>query len=376
MSVNLEDNRVQKSFVPNNRPFAHAPNVLELPNGDIFVLWYCGAYEGAEDQRVNGYLIRQSAEKEKPFLVLDQFEFEGQKWYPETAVPILADDGEIYLFFFAFPASNFKMNEDLRCSFLQPLHTGFSCVPLKTTQPMWYRHLMNTRLFWCNLEDFVAREIMPFPAEQKAMVFQGRALRLDSGEWVLPYHRRTGTEMRSAKVTAGFAIGSPDLAQWEFGAELFVEPGCSEPTLVQLPSGDILTYLRRPGLTRTPPPPPGHIWRAESSDRCRTFSEPVQTNLRNPDTGSDLYLGSNGSLAVAFNDSYTQRCPLTVGISHDLGETYRMKDAESALGAFAYPKLLQTSDGMWHLFYSYNYTQIAHIVFDEDWLADGRTVLA
>lgn len=367
---------MQQSFVPNSRPFAHAPNVLELAGGDIFVLWYCGAYEGAEDQRVNGYVIRRSGERSEPFLVLDQFEFDEQRWYPETAVPVQIDDGSIRLFFFAFPASNFRLNDDLRCDFLQPLHTGFSCVPRRYTQSMWYRHLMNTRLFWCELDGLTAGEIKPFPFDQKAMVFQGRALHLDTGEWVLPYHRRTGTEMRSAKITAGFLIGSPDLARWEFGAELFVEPGCSEPSLVQLPSGEILTYMRRPGLTRTPPPPPGHVWRATSSDRCKSFSEPVQTNLRNPDTGLDLFLGYGGALTVAFNDSYTQRCPLTVGISFDLGETYRMKDVESTLGVYAYPKLLQTSDGQWHLFYSHNYTQIAHVAFDDSWLADGRTVLA
>ena len=367
---------MRKSLVPNNRPFAHAPNVLELPHGDILVLWYCGAYEGAEDQRVNGYFIRANGDESKPFVLLDQFEFEGQRWYPETAVPILADDGAISLFFFAFPASSFRLNEDLRCDFLQPLHTGFSCAPRKITQPMWYRHLMDTRLFYCRLNGFVAQQIVPFPVEKTAMVFQGRALRLNSGEWILPYHRRTGVEMRAAKINAGFVIGSADLSHWEFGAELFAEPGCSEPSLVQLPNGDVLTYMRRPGLTRTPPPPPGHIWRAVSSDGCRTFTEPVQTNLRNPDTGSDIYLGQNGSLAVAFNDSYTQRCPLTVGISYDLGETYRMKDIESALGVYAYPKLLQTSDGLWHLFFSHHYTQISHVTFDEDWLADGRKVLA
>jgi hypothetical protein len=374
--LKLEKSIMHKTFVPNNRPFAHAPNVLELTDGSIFVLWYCGAYEGAEDQRVNGYILRTDGTETEPFVLIDQLVFEDQMWYPETAVPIQLDDGSITLFFFAFPATNFKLNDDLRCDFLQPLHTGFSCTPRRFTQPIWYRHLMNTRLFYSRLEDFSLTEIVPFPIEHKAMVFQGRALHLNTGEWVLPYHRRIGVEMRAAQINAGFVIGNPELTRWEFGAEMFVEPGCSEPTVVQLPNGEVLTYMRRPGLTRTPPPPPGHIWRAVSADGCRSFTEPVQTNLRNPDTGSDLFVGQSGSLVVAFNDSYTQRCPLTVGLSDDLGETFRMKDIESTLGVYAYPKLLQTRDGMWHLFYSYNYTQIAQVTFDEEWLADGRVVLA
>jgi hypothetical protein len=181
--------------------------------------------------------------------------------------------------------------------------------------------------------------------------------------------------MRSAQVFAGFLIGDEDLEHWQFGAELFKEPGCSEPSIVQLSSGEVLCYMRRPGLTRTPPSPPGHAWRAVSTDGCRSFSEPAKTNLRNPDSGMDICLGRGNRLVVAYNDSYAERFPLCAGISDDVGATFRMRDVEPELGAYPYPKLLQTRDGLWHLFYSYNYAAIGHAWFDEEWLDAGRRML-
>jgi predicted neuraminidase len=53
-----------------------------------------------------------------------------------------------------------------------------------------------------------------------------------------------------------------------------------------------------------------------------------------------------------------------------------MRDVESRGGAYAYPKLLQDSSGLWHLFYSHDYSHIQHAWFDEDWLEEGRQVLA
>ena len=70
-----------------------------------------------------------------------------------------------------------------------------------------------------------------------------------------------------------------------------------------------------------------------------------------------------------------QRVPLCVGISADEGQTWRVRDIESDVGIFAYPKLLQSQDGIWHLFYSYDYRHIQHAWFEEDWLEGGRRVL-
>lgn len=365
----------EKELIENIMPFAHAANALELPDGTLLVVWYAGAYEGAEDQRLAGAVRTPQGAWQPSHIVLDRFESEGEVWVPETAVPVLGQDGQLHLFFFAFPRSRFRLVQDVRTFFVKPQRAGFNCTPRRIEERLWYRDLLRTRLFRARLADFRATEIRPLPVRTEGLIIQGRALHLRDGRWMLPLHGRRGAEMRSAMVFASFLVGSPDLENWHLGPEIFTEPGCSEPAIVEIPGAELLCYMRRPGLTRTPPAPPGHIWRSTSTDGGSSFSAPEQTNLRNPDTGSDIYLGRGARLAIAFNDSYTERCPLSAGISDDLGKTWRMRDVESYLGAYAYPKLLQDREGLWHLFYSHNYAQIAHAWFDDAWLESGRQVL-
>jgi predicted neuraminidase len=116
----------------------------------------------------------------------------------------------------------------------------------------------------------------------------------------------------------------------------------------------------------------GFIWRSESSDNARSFSRPVATNLRNPHAGIEIATGRSGRLLIAFNDSHMLRTPLTLGISEDEGQSFRTRDVEAGNGEFSYPKLIQTGDGRWHLFYTHLRLAIAHVAFDEDWLLGGR----
>ncbi|MBM3449565.1 MAG: hypothetical protein FJX78_00975 [Armatimonadetes bacterium] len=366
----------ERELIGNIMPFAHAANAVALADGTIAVTWYCGSYEGAEDQRIAGAERRPDGTWTDPHLVLDRFDHDGQSWNPETSVPIVSADGTHHLLVFAFPRSRFALVKDVRTYFVKPHRAGFDCTPRTVEIPLWYRDLMVTKLFSTRMVDHRATALTPLPLQKTAMVFQGRALKLQNGQWAIPYHRREGTEMRAAKVSAGFLLADDGLTHWEQGAEIFKEPGCSEPAAIQWRSGEVLAYMRRAGLTRTPPPPPGDVWTAISRDGCRTFTEPVQTNLRNPDSGSDLYLGRGERLVVAFNDSYVERFPLCVGISDDGGVTYRARDVESSLGVYAYPKLLQSADGLWHLFYSHNYACIVHAWFDEEWIESGRKILA
>jgi hypothetical protein len=226
------------------------------------------------------------------------------------------------------------------------------------------RDISTSKLFFFVLgSEFTAGHPQAF-SNERGLTVMGGARRLQSGRWVLPYdtYGQKGTHSR-------FFVSDENLENWEMRGDVFAEPGCHEPSVVQLPSGDILCYIRRHGFD-------GHIWRAVSSDECRTWSGPVQTNLRNPNAGIDISLSrSSERLLITYNDSYRQRVPLCVGISSDEGKTWRVRDVESDVGVYHYPKLLQTRDAIWHLFYGYDYRHIQHAWFDEDWLEGGRRVI-
>jgi BNR repeat protein len=354
--------------IPNPMPFGHAPNAIELASGEILVTWYCGSYEGSEDQRITSALKGPDGSWRPGGVVVDRFAYEGDTWIPEIGVPLPTPDGELGLFFWACPLSSFRLVENQGTIRITGGRGGGSWFPYPTVsyeQPIWTRDIPASRLFFSILDsDYEAQTPQPF-VEERGLVVMGAARRLQSGRWLLPYH----TERKDCWFRTRFFLSDAKQEHWQTTGDIFAEPGCLEPVAVQLSSGDILCYMRRGGFD-------GHIWSAVSSDECRTFSEPEQTNLRNPHTGIDIGISAvSDRLLVAYNDSYRQRTPLCVGVSDDGGNTFRMRDAESDRGGFAYPKLLQDRDGLWHLFYSYDYRHIQHTWFDEAWLEQGRPVL-
>ncbi len=141
---------------------------------------------------------------------------------------------------------------------------------------------------------------------------------------------------------SSFVVFDEQIEAYEKRADLFCPPGSLEPSVIQLEDGRIICYMcfhpQNWNWTRAieGKDVQGHIWRLESDDECRTFSEPMATNLRNPSAGIDIALSRSGRMLITFNDSYALRLPLSVGISDDLGRTFRVRDVETGLGEPVY----------------------------------------
>jgi len=354
--------------IQNIMPFGHAANALELAEGEIFVTWYCGSHEGGEDQRIVGALKKPDGKWEPTHIVVDRFECDGDTWIPEIGIPVPAAGGGLQLFFWACPLSTFKLAPNPGVIRITGGWGGGSWFPYPTVefeQLVWRREIPTSRVFLAELSpEFKAGTPRLF-VEERGLVLMGAARRLRSGKWILPYH----TERKDCWFHTRFFVSDENQQNWESRGDVFAAPGCLEPVVVQVPSGDIICYIRYGEFN-------GHIWRAVSSDECRTWEGPVRTNLRNPYAGVDVgWSKSSDRLLLVYNDSYAQRTPICVGLSDDLGSTFLVRDVESRPGAYAYPKLLQDRDGLWHLFYSHDYRHIQHAWFDEAWLEEGRRVL-
>lgn len=358
----------ESETIQNNMPFGHGANAIELANGDIFVTWYSGSYEGGEDQRIAGAVRSADGHWQPTHVVLNRFEYQGETWIPEIGIPTLNPRGGIRLFFWACPLSTFRLVKNPGAVQLGGGWGGGSWFPIPAITYeglVWTRTIPDSLVFVAELNsDFVAGAPRLF-AEERGLVVMGAARQLQSGSWMLPYH----TERKDCWFHSRFFVSDLMQDRWESRGDIFAPPGCLEPVIVQFATGEILCFMRRGAYD-------GHIWRAVSRDEGRTFTEPMQTNLRNPYAGVDLGLSSTSArLLIVYNDSYRMRTPLTVGISADAGITFHMRDVESTAGIFAYPKLLEDSKGLWHLFYTYNYMFIKHVWFDEEWLDQGRSVL-
>jgi predicted neuraminidase len=73
-----------------------------------------------------------------------------------------------------------------------------------------------------------------------------------------------------------------------------------------------------------------------------------------------------GRLVLAFNNSIDHRSPLSLAVSDDQDETWRVAlDVETGPGEYSYPALIQGTDGTLHLLYTDRRFAIAHVMLDE-----------
>ncbi len=101
-----------------------------------------------------------------------------------------------------------------------------------------------------------------------------------------------------------------------------------------------------------------------SEDGGKTWNAPRSTSLPNPNSGTDAATLHDGRQLLVYNHSTTARTPLNVALSPD-GETWQMAfTLEDRPGEYSYPAVIQSSDGLVHISYTWNRTHIKHVVLD------------
>ena len=326
--------------IPNSRPSAHGCNACEFGDGSIWLLWYAGTREGVEDQRILGSRYSGGIWSD-PQVVVDHVRHEGQRWVPEVGAPLLEED-RLWVAFSAAPLSSFEYRPDRNA---------------------YLRNLKHARLFLAEVDRRSLRAPSAAPIlERSGEILQGKSVHLADKQWLL----QCNSYDPQGRHSASLVVGTPG-KHWALRRELTCDPGCLEPSVAQFSDGTLVCYARYAGYD-------GCIWRTESPGGVEGFTEPVQTTLRNPHSGIDIAVDDQDRMLVAFNDNHRLRTPLTVGISEDRGRTWRCRDVEVAEGEYSYPKFLQTSEGTWHLFYTWRRQCIAHVQFDPDDVLSGRPV--
>ena len=157
---------------------------------------------------------------------------------------------------------------------------------------------------------------------------------------------------------AGFLLMlDPNQQAWK---RTGVMPGGEQPTVIQRDNGDLLSLIR--GNPR--------ILESISGDGGETWTKPQPTKLKCPDSGIAMTKLKSGRVLVAYNDTdQSDRTPFNVIQSTDEGKTWEdIRVLEQDWGEFSYPCIIQASDGMIHLTYTYRRFSIKHVAFDEAWL--------
>ena len=199
------------------------------------------------------------------------------------------------------------------------------------------------------------------------MMVRAHPIVLRNGDYLLPIYHEVGgdTESVDANCTSLFLRLDPATKLWQPSNRVRSRLGNIQPAAVEVTPGHLIAFCRRGGDYNGRPD--GWLVRAESHDGGRTWSEGKDSEFPNPNAAVDFIKLRNDHLLLVYNDSFTNRAPLTVAISTDNAKTfpYRRNVAEGP-GDFGYPTAVQTHDGKIHVvFTSDERTVIRHAVFDE-----------
>lgn len=115
----------------------------------------------------------------------------------------------------------------------------------------------------------------------------------------------------------------------------------------------------------------GKIAQAWSEDGGATWTPLSLAELPNPNSGIDAVTLADGRALLVYNPTQPPagkwggpRTPLAVALSAD-GRTWRdVATLETAPGEYSYPAVIQTSDGLVHITYTWRRQRVRHVVMD------------
>ena len=140
--------------------------------------------------------------------------------------------------------------------------------------------------------------------------------------------------------------------------------GAIQPSILFLKDGS----LEAIGRTRN-----DKIFQIASHDNGKTWGEMSLTGLPNPDSGTDAVTLRDGRQLLVYNHNIRTgsnnkgRSPLNVAVSPDGQNWFAalvLENDPNAPNGFAYPAVIQTSDGLVHITYTWERKRIKHVVID------------
>ncbi|MDR3692337.1 MAG: exo-alpha-sialidase [Fimbriimonas sp.] len=306
---------VSSEFIYESAPFpsCHASTVVETASGELVAAWFGGTHESHPDVAI--YVSRR----------------EHGRWTP----PAMAADGTA---------------DGRRYACYNPVLFQPSHGPLM----LFYKLGTGPRTWWgrlCTSPDdgrtWSAPEDLPHgilgPIKNKPIEVAGAILCPSSSEdlgWRVHFEstRDLGKAWtRTEPVNDGREIGA------------------IQPSL--LPLGN--HRIRAIGRTQQ-----GRMFAVDSPDDGVTWGPMRLIDVSNPNSGTDAVRLRDGRFLLVYNDSRTHRTPLDVAVSKD-GETWRpVLKLETEPGEYSYPAVIQSSDGLVHVTYTWQRRRIRHVVID------------
>ena len=311
-------------------PTAHAPAMVELPDGTLLCCWFAGTYEGSADIRIICSVLPK----------------DGAQWLPP--VDISGDP------------TRSEQNPSL---FYGPDNAVWAMYTAQLDRQAGKDNMQYTAVVRCQKSTDGGKTWGPY-------------------ETIFPDWLCTDSAEGLSGDPTAFRISDDEGKTWHM-VMMPKSNGHVHANVVELEPGHLVAFMRNREAYR--------IHRSESFDWGETWSEPVATPLPNNNSSISALKLQSGRIAIAYNPTCTPtpqpgkaawpglRCPVAVALSEDGGKTFPMirwmERGEGFMGdenktnnkQYEYPYLMQSRDGAMHLTYAARTRQgIKYIRFREE----------
>ena len=322
--MNMYGKILEKKLVmkQNMTEMCHASTVLEKPDGEILTAWFGGSREGASDTGI--YLSRRK--KGGEFCIPEKMAGSTEAhWNPVLFSP---DEKNIYLYYkvgmkIACWRTYIRISEDGGLTFGQEKELvkgdegGRGPVknkPIKLENGLILAPGSLEKEEWAAFVDY---------SEDGAGIFQ----------------KSNMIRIPGLKEKTKGSFGKSDGI--EFDSEIPVSPqsfqnrGVIQPTLWAEDEKNVHMLLRSSE---------GRIYRSDSTDGGKHWTDAVPTELLNNNSGIDAARLPDGRIVLAHNpvgESWGDRTPLSISVSEDGGNSFkRILNVEEGPGEYSYPAVV------------------------------------
>ena len=289
--------------------YKHPSCIEELANGDLYLAYYGGEGEYAQETKVYGSRLAQGKDRWTDPVVI------ASNPIHSLGNPVIwqAPDGLVWFFFVT------RFGETWTSSRIAGKISRDGCQTWSDT-------------FMVTLDE--------------GTMVRGQPILLSNGDALLPIYRETGddTEQTGADSTSQFLRKKAGEWTWKPSGEIRSDRGNLQPAVVQVSDDHLIAFCRRAGDYL--PTTRGWIVRGDSHDGGHTWSHGVDTEFPNPNAAIELIRLRNGHLLLVYNDSMVDRTPLTAAISTDGGKTFpHRRNVAEGPNDYGYPTAIELKDG-------------------------------
>jgi predicted neuraminidase len=317
-------------------PYKHPASFTELANGDLYLVYYGGRGEYANDTAVFGARLKKGETQWSAPRVIAQDPFRSVG----NGVVWQAPDRVVWLFYV--------------------IRFGRT----------WSDSRIAAKVSRDNAETWSDSSMLHL---EPGMMVRNRPIVLHNGDYLLPIYHETGhdTEIVGPDSTSLFLRYDVKEKSWSETNRIRSKNGNLQPGVVQIDGNYLVSYSRRGGGYG--PATSGYMIRSESRDGGRTWAEGRDSQFRNPNAAIEFIRLKSGNLLLVYNDHMFQRTPLTAAISTDNDKTWPYRrNIREGKESYAYPVALQAQDGKIHLIWTQNRrSEIWHAVFTEEAILKG-----